>query len=115
MGQDERRKNPRLPADRKLMVSVVTAPGEDALEGASMHCPAVDISADGVRLLLDTLLPAGAEVELWLKAVSRPEPLLLNGVVRWGREAPQTGHYWVGVELSGSTDAERQAWEGLFS
>ncbi|MBM4148966.1 MAG: PilZ domain-containing protein [Lentisphaerae bacterium] len=98
MNDQERRVDKRLPRVDSVAVTVVSASGSPSIERRTFFCRTRDLSASGMKMILDERLPGSALVELH---VALSEPLgafKLRGRVAWLSEM-DGGFYAVGVEF----------------
>jgi len=107
---DERRKTPRSPAVKKLAIKVLPTSADDQADDRQVHCSSVDISAGGLRLLVDAMVGQGERVQLSWTDHEPEYPLVLEGEVRWIKAAGETGLFWIGVELTKTPPESWQTW-----
>jgi len=114
MQRPERRKERRLPHDDRLFVKVVSPEADPGLAGKTIHCSTVDISSNGLRLRVDTLLAEGSGLELWVGRNDGPGSLVLAGWVQWCQDAEDGHGYTVGVELDDTRSEDLATWKEFF-
>ena len=66
--------------------------------GANLALKVVDLSEEGVRLLVKALLEKGQEVEVTLMGPGLSRPLKVLAQVMWSTPAAE-GNYWVGARF----------------
>ena len=112
---NERRGHPRVARSERLFVQVAACSGAPNLAGATLRASTADISASGLRLLLDQEVPVGCSLELWVKVEGRPGTFLLTGEVRWTQPTGRPGAHFVGVALAGGGSQDSQRWRELLT
>lgn len=111
---EERRHRTRLLRDEHVVVKITASPESPALVGISVQCSTVDISAEGLRLLLECPLVAGSHLALEVDMSDSGEKYFLGGKVAWSRETEAAGIYLVGVQLLDDAVFQLERWRGLF-
>ncbi len=111
---DERRHGTRLLRDEQAVVKIIASPETPALVGVSVDCSTVDISADGLRLLLECPVVRGSHLALEVEMSDNRERYFLRGEVAWSRETEATGVFLIGVHLLDDTACQLDRWRGLF-
>lgn len=107
---EDRRCATRLLREAEVRIKIISAPAQPDLVGQEYGCSSIDISATGLRLLLEAAVVAGSRLTL---VVSLPEQeSALEGEVIWQRETEADGVYLVGIHFIGGRD--RDAWNSLF-
>lgn len=106
----ERRRQTRRPFDQIIEVTFVSVPGGDPMQGRTVLCKAADLSADGIRLVVDRPLPADAVVTLSIRVQGSPETHVLRGVVRWSGEPARGKIHDVGIAFAAHEKAGAEAW-----
>lgn len=109
---DERRKEPRVPLEDQVVVTVKRSSGADDLTGTTVACSTADISPNGLRLCLERNVEPGSLLALWVKRIDAPGTLSLGGTVRWCN-GPDARGYWIGVELSEQTAEALAMWRKM--
>lgn len=83
----------------------VMTPAFELLVGDSL-----DLSANGIRAVVDRELPLNAIYELAVD-LGQQEKLFLVGQVRWTAKAEGSDAYYVGVEILDSAGSDVQQWK----
>jgi hypothetical protein len=107
----EQRRNDRKEASERIFVQVIAAQDAD-LVGTTISCNALDISADGIRILCPTPIPAGTKLDIWVDMASSPGKYFLTSDVRWSRTNEQ-GNHEIGVKLHDGATTDIQQWRQL--
>jgi hypothetical protein len=111
---EERRNAPRLLRDENVVVKILAAPARPELVGTAVECSTVDVSATGLRLLLETPVAAGSQLGLEVDLTEHSDRYFLGGEVMWSRETEAAGIYLIGVHLLEGNGFETGRWSGLF-
>lgn len=111
---EERRGAPRLLRDENVVVKILAAPERPELVGTVVECSTVDVSATGLRLLLETAVAAGSHLGMEVDMAESGERYTLGGEVMWSRETEAAGLYLIGVHLLEGDGAELERWNRLF-
>ena len=111
---EERRHGARLLRDEQVVVKIIAAPESPALVGLSVDCSTVDISAEGLRLLLECPIVSGSHLALEVNAGENGEKYFLGGEVAWSRETEATGIFLIGVHLLDDAVFQLERWRNLF-
>jgi hypothetical protein len=111
---DERRNAARLLRDENVVVKILAAPTRPELVGTEIECSTVDVSATGLRLLLETPVAEGSELGLEVDVMERGERYNLGGKVMWSRQTEADGIYLIGVQLLHGGGFETERWDALF-
>lgn len=111
---EERRTAPRLLRDENVVVKILAAPERPELVGTVVECSTVDVSATGLRLLLETAVAAGSHLGMEVDMAENGERYTLGGEVMWSRETEAAGLYLIGVHLLEGDGAEFERWNSLF-
>lgn len=112
---DERRRHKRIREKDRVTVKVLSSPSTPSLENRTFFCDTQDISAMGLRFLVDTPFPVGATVELRV-ALHRPLRAFKHiGRVTWREKIEEDAGYATGVEFDDPQCAKVVAWKDLVS
>ena len=111
----EMRKTGRV-FDRCPLVIKVLKPGDAGQRfGLPRYGHTSDFSASGMRIVLGEDVPLGAMVKLVLVLLEPPAIFEHMGVVRWSKLAVDGRKYFIGIELTATTPAMREAWERMLA
>ena len=106
----EKRRETRQKSAERLFVQIVKSDDQD-LVGTTISCEAIDVSANGLRILLDWLIPAGCQLDLWVDNSAGPGKFFLSSEVRWARVS--AGGCEAGVELYDGAATDIAEWRQL--
>jgi hypothetical protein len=73
-------------------------PGDTVVVGVNLAVAILDISADGIRLMVKEPLPVGQKIEVDLEGIGYSRTLKLNAEVVWCLEAAD-GHWCLGAKF----------------
>jgi len=90
----EQRKEPRIPEETNVTVVIESAPGAPDLEGMVFPSSSVDISLQGMMIIVENPVPEGSLLELRIMFSHLTMDFWHQGVVIWDRE-------WSGNETGG--------------
>jgi hypothetical protein len=93
-GSERRRSRRQLP---KPTTEVACRP-ETRIIGPDVAMSVLDISADGIRLMVKTPLEIGQRIEVDLEGIGYCRPLKLNAEVIWSL-ATADGHWCIGAKF----------------
>lgn len=114
---EERRHGTRLLRDEHVEVKIIASPENPALVGVSVECDTVDVSSEGLRLLVECPVAKGSHLALEVDALDPndgDEKYFLGGEVAWSRETEVGGVFLVGVHLLDDAVFQLERWRGLF-
>lgn len=111
--QDQRR-HPRLQRGERLIIQIVGAPDNPALNGHVTSCTSVDLSAGGLRIRLEEPLGRDNRVELWVALEGRRGKFLLSGTVRWCMREETGDAYLAGIEINTGPASDTDSWKTQF-
>ncbi len=109
---DENRREFRLQSNESLFVQVVSCANHELL-GTTLSCRALDVSASGLRLVTDTPLPSGCQLDLWIDNTTGPGKFFLSSEVRWTKR--NGGGYELGVMLNDGSATDIDEWKQLYA
>jgi len=110
----ERRDARRLLRDEAVAVKIIASPENAQLVGLAVECSTVDISATGLRLLLDCKVTSGSHLALEVDMTDSEDCYFLVGQVMWVRETEAAGVFLVGIQLEEGSNFELDRWRKLF-
>jgi len=106
---DERREEARLNLGAEIFIEIESAEPGDSRPAKVIQCEAVDLSANGLQVLLDTPLNTGAIHTLIVDIDQREDVYRLTAEVRWVR--PHSDGYLIGLLLYESDGTEIIDWK----
>ncbi len=111
---ENRRQHRRLACDAGLQIQVLSLTQNLNSEERTVTGAASDISAGGLSLRVDRLLPVGCVLDLWVRVRGRAGTFMLTGEVKWiTRQA--AGRYSAGVQLLDRPTDDVQPWLDIIS
>lgn len=79
-------------------------------------CHSADMSANGVRAVIDQHLPVNAIYQLCVELHETEERLFLAGQVKWcGPDEDDTDSYNIGIEIFESDDTDIERWKSYIA
>ena len=111
-GLPERRRSPPLRRDERILTRTVTSTEDPPL--TTIFCSAVDVSAKGMQVYIDHVVPLGSGLELSVELRGSSRPFVLAGKVKWVHETEYKDSYLLGVELVDAQSPDIERWVELF-
>lgn len=95
-----------------IFVEVESAAYDGSSDGNIVICKSVNLSAEGLQVMVDTLIPARKVLRLCLDVRGEP-PIFVVGEVMWQRQEADSGEYNVGFRLFDSEETDYQTWRKM--
>ena len=105
----EQRIEHRSVASERLFVQITQTDDSD-LVGTTLSCLALDASAHGIRFLVESPIPVGSLLDLWVDDKSKPGKFFLTGDVRWTQTVGGEANT-VGVRLQEGLATDMEDWK----
>lgn len=106
---DERRTEARLNLDARIYIETESREPGDERPPLIVLCEAVDLSANGMQVIVDSKLIEGAIHTLVVELLGRDESFRLIAEVKWVR--PHAGDFLAGLYLYESDGSEIVDWK----
>jgi len=110
---DERREEARLDFDAAIYIETVSREPGDVTPPKLLSCEAVDLSANGLQVMVDEALKNGAIHTLIIDIDEPEEVYRLTAEVRWVK--PHSDGYLTGLLLYDSDGTEIIDWKFMIS
>ncbi len=94
-GSERRRSRRQRP---KPTTQIACRSEQTLLVGASLAVSVLDVSADGIRLMVNAPLAVGQKIDVDLEGIGYCRPLHLTGEVVWALETAD-GHWCIGAKF----------------
>ena len=107
---NEHRVETRLALQETIFIEVVSS--DTRKSGEVLMCNSLDLSANGLQVVVDESLSAGSIFRLCID-IRNEEPLFLVAEVKWQRDDPDGHGYRLGFLLFESDDTDIQRWKEL--
>jgi hypothetical protein len=109
---EEMRQHKRLMLQLNVQANVAALPGLPSPKSQRFPCLTRDVSASGMQLRLDRLIPVDTEIDLWVDVPdgSATRTLKLIGDVKWSAPDSRASGYVAGVELRDRPKKEVEFW-----
>ena len=114
-GPKERRDGSRIPRREAVSVELRTADSGGSAPTRLVAAETVDISADGLRMILPCAVQPECFFEMCVEVEGDPRPFLLTGESRWCRPVTDRGVYEAGFRIHDGVGTDYGAWAALFS
>ena len=112
MPNREKRDEFRYKANSKLFVQIISS-SDPELVGTTISCIATDVSANGLRIEADQVIPDKCQLDLWVDNGSGPGKFFLSSSVQWTDSFD--GLYYAGVQLHEGPTTDIAAWRARYS
>lgn len=109
----ERRSEHRLGESVTILLERYAADYDSARPATIVVCHGLDISANGLQLVIDRPIAVGTILRLCAQFGSGREPLYVIGEVKWLR--PEADLHKIGLALYDSDDTDIVAWKELIA
>ena len=106
----EKRREFRRNSNNRLFVQIVNSDDPD-LVGTTISCATIDISASGLRIRTDSLIPASSQLDIWVDNNAGPGKFFLSSEVKWAKI--REDGFEVGVELHDGAATDIDQWRQL--
>ncbi len=105
------RQEVRLNKDETVFIEVhSTYPGE-ASNCKMLICHSVDVSANGLKAVVDEKLPMNAIYQLCVELHETGQRMFLAGQIKWVVDAEDGDGYAIGVSIFESDDTDIEKWK----
>ena len=104
----DRRRGSRTETLERAFIQVVACEIPEMV-GTTVSCATVNVSANGLRFAVDSDIPTGSKIDIWVDISSGRGKYFLSSDVRWCKERAD-GRYELGVELFGGTVTDFKEW-----
>lgn len=110
---DERREEARLNLGAEIYIETVSQEPGEKNPSVVLKCECVDLSANGLQVLVDEALVVGAIHTLLIEFDSKEKPFKLIAEVRWVK--PHAQGYLIGLSLYDSEGTEIIDWKFMMA
>lgn len=106
----DRRRHARVDLVRAIFIQVAAKGGRQRTDDRVIKCETVDISVQGLRLLVPEPIEPGSQLDIVVPEEGWIENLELVGEARWIQEAETRDGYWLGLELQDTDHENMKKW-----
>jgi len=106
----DRRRHTRIDLVRAIFIQVVANDGRQRADDAVIKCETVDVSVQGLRLLVPEPIEPGSQLDIAVPEEGWIENLELVGKARWIQKAATGEGYWLGLELQDTDRENMEKW-----
>jgi len=100
--------------EEALVTKVISSTDTKILPGRTFISRTADISSQGLRIRLNHEPAIGTVFEVWIVSHHHQGTLVLTGIVRWTRPAPQDGYsHQAGLELNPEPADDFAKWQEI--
>ena len=113
---DERRAEVRFDQKEELSMKIVFSSENPGLLGKTMDGSTVDVSASGLRIMLNQPIQIDSVLDVWVSLKEKNKKFFLTGNVRWCNETDVGGIYQIGLVLRERSDTvtDLSSWQTVF-
>lgn len=108
---DNDRQEARLARAQTIFIEVQSHYPADNGNDKLLICSSVDLSANGIRALVDEPLPVEAIYHLCVELHETAERLFLVAQVKWVKNADDQEGYYIGLSIFESDDTDIERWK----
>lgn len=110
----DQRRNKRFTSKGNLQSEVVVSEDCPELAGKNVACESINISADGIQILMKDHLPLGTVLDLWVSIPkSKQSTFHLKAKVCWIKLTKDELSYRAGLDVSDSDSNDLRDWYSL--
>lgn len=110
----EQRKNKRFTAKASLQAEIILSRDYPELDGQNIACESINISADGIQILLKEHAPVGTELDLWISIPkSKHKTFHLKATICWIKLTKDESFYRAGLDVTASDQKDLNKWYSL--
>jgi hypothetical protein len=110
---DERREEARLNLGAEIFIETVSQEPGEGKPSVVLKCESIDLSANGLQVLVDEALVIGAIHTLLIEFDAHDKPFKLIAEVRWVK--PHAQGYLIGLSLYDSEGTEIIDWKFMMA
>lgn len=105
------RLEPRILRETTIFVETYSSPSGETKAPNIVISKTLDLSANGVQVIMDHPIPMGSILQLGVDFGGQPPRFHLIGEVRWVKKTHSPQHFLVGFKLLDSDDCHIEDWK----
>ncbi len=105
------RLEPRILSEITIFVETYSSPSGEEQSANIVISKTIDLSANGVQVVMDHPIPIGSILQLCVDFGGDPIRYHLIGEVRWVRKTQSNRHFLVGFQLLDSDGCQIEDWK----
>ena len=110
----DQRKAKRFLLDGKLQAEVVVSDHAPDLAGMNIACESVNVSPEGMSVVLKEHIPSGTELDIWISVPkAKQQSYHLVAEVCWIKLSRDEQSYRAGLDISKTDAGDLACWRGL--
>jgi PilZ domain len=110
----DQRKNKRFVSKGNLQTEVVVSEDCPELAGKNIACESINVSADGIQVLLKDHAPVGTELDIWVSIPkSKQRTFHLTAAICWIKRNKDETAFRAGLDITSSDKKDLEAWYQL--
>ncbi len=113
---EQRRNHPRLPVTGTTFIELLSARAGENESAKMITCNTVDVSRNGLQVILSEELTVGAILQIGVDLPNAPGTLYLAGEVRWCLPSNDALHPWLaGFQILNAEDTDIKTWAAMIA
>ncbi|MDH5516468.1 MAG: PilZ domain-containing protein [Gammaproteobacteria bacterium] len=110
----EQRKSKRFSSQGNLQSEIIVSVDYPELAGKNIACESVNISAQGIQIILKQHVPVDTVLDLWISVdKNQQKSFHLQAKVCWIKRTQDELNYQAGLDISVTDNKELQQWAAL--
>ena len=108
----DQRHDPRFVKRSSLQAEVLLSIDQPELTGMNIPCRSLNISREGIQVVLMQYVPVGVVLDLWIALLdSEPKTYHLTGEIRWIKPNEKEDAYLSGLHLQNGHPNDLDNWQ----
>lgn len=110
----DQRKNKRFTSKGNLQTEIIISEDYPELAGKNIACESINVSANGIQVLLNEHAPVGTELDIWVSIPkSKQKTFHLTAAIRWIKPNKDETAFRAGLDVSSSDKNDLDTWYEL--
>ncbi|MCK5335161.1 MAG: PilZ domain-containing protein [Gammaproteobacteria bacterium] len=110
----EQRKNKRFTSKGNLQTEIIVSEDYPELSGQNIACESINISADGIQVILKNHAPVGTELDIWVSIPkSKQKTFHLIAKICWIKPNKDETAFRAGLDVTASDKRDLDTWYEL--
>lgn len=107
----DQRKNKRFTSKGNLQTEIIVAEGYPELSGQNIACESINVSADGIQVILKEHAPLGSVLDIWVAIPkSKQKAFHLTAKICWIKRTKDETGFKAGLDISVSDKSDLDIW-----
>lgn len=110
----DQRKSKRFTSKGNLQAEIIVSEGYPELNGKNIACESINISADGIQVLLKDHAPVDTELDIWISIPkSKQKTFHLTATICWIKPNKEETAFQAGLDVTLSAKNDLDTWYQL--